>query len=247
MLQLLPDEEHDLGRGRHGRRPRTPRSRGMVRLLRNQGMEQRTPTRSSGFNTRMTDIHAAIGRVQLAKLAGWTAQRQANAAFLSANLRGRGRRRRWPRARCTSTTSTRSGSPGDRDGFVAALATSTASAPACTTRPRSTAAARSGSTLDLPETAKAAAEVLSLPVHPSLSQERPRADRRGRQRRREGGCLMAEPARRPDRPGHDGPPPRPGAGVASTASTWSRVADPGGDVARACAGGRPGRRRRSRS
>jgi len=32
------------------------------------------------------DPTAAIGQVQLAKLPGWTAARQANAAFLDANL-----------------------------------------------------------------------------------------------------------------------------------------------------------------
>ena len=36
----------------------------------------------------MTDIHAAIGRVQATKVQGWTAQRRQNAAYLSANLRG---------------------------------------------------------------------------------------------------------------------------------------------------------------
>src|SRR5690606_37534325 len=41
-----------------------------------------------GLNVRMTDLHASIGRVQLGKLAGWTAQRQANAAFFDANLQG---------------------------------------------------------------------------------------------------------------------------------------------------------------
>ena len=59
-----------------------------VRLLRNQGMEKRYENEVVGFNTRMTDVHAAIGRAQLAKLAGWTKQRQDNAAFLDANLEG---------------------------------------------------------------------------------------------------------------------------------------------------------------
>jgi perosamine synthetase len=59
-----------------------------VRVLRNQGMEKRYENEVVGFNTRMTDIHAAIGRVQLTKLAGWTAKRQANAAFLSEHLEG---------------------------------------------------------------------------------------------------------------------------------------------------------------
>ena len=80
-----------------------------IRLLRNQGMERRYENEIVGFNTRMTDLHAAIGRVQLAKLAGWTEQRQANARFLDAHLEGvtvpTGGRRGAP----TSTTSTRSG------------------------------------------------------------------------------------------------------------------------------------------
>ena len=59
-----------------------------TRLLRNQGMEKRYENEIAGYNTRMTDIHAAIGRVQLKKLAGWTKQRQDNAKFLDDNLKG---------------------------------------------------------------------------------------------------------------------------------------------------------------
>ena len=40
-----------------------------LRLLRNQGMERRYENEVVGFNARMTDIHAAIGRVQLTKFA----------------------------------------------------------------------------------------------------------------------------------------------------------------------------------
>lgn len=58
-----------------------------VRILRNQGMEKKYQNEVIGFNTRMTDIHAAIGRVQLTKLAGWTAQRQQNAEFLNSHLK----------------------------------------------------------------------------------------------------------------------------------------------------------------
>jgi len=59
-----------------------------ARLLRNQGMEKQYANELVGFNNRMTNIHAAIGRVQLTKVLGWTQQRQANAAFLDANLEG---------------------------------------------------------------------------------------------------------------------------------------------------------------
>lgn len=59
-----------------------------VRLLRNQGMEKQYANEVAGYNNRMTDIHAAIGRVQLGKLAGWTETRRENAAFFDAHLRG---------------------------------------------------------------------------------------------------------------------------------------------------------------
>ncbi len=60
----------------------------LARMLRNQGMERRYENEVVGFNTRMTDIHAAIGRVQLRKLENWTKKRQENAAFLNSNLEG---------------------------------------------------------------------------------------------------------------------------------------------------------------
>ena len=58
----------------------------IARLYRNQGMEKRYENEIVGFNLRMTDIHAAIGRVQLSKLKEKTHRRQGNAAFLSENL-----------------------------------------------------------------------------------------------------------------------------------------------------------------
>jgi dTDP-4-amino-4,6-dideoxygalactose transaminase len=58
----------------------------ICRLLRNQGMEKRYQNEIPGFNLRMTDIHAAIGRVQLRKLAEMTEKRLQNASYLSKNL-----------------------------------------------------------------------------------------------------------------------------------------------------------------
>ncbi len=141
----------------------------MVRLLRNQGMEQRYRNEVVGFNTRMTDIHAAIGRVQLGKLAGWTAQRQANAAFLSANLEG------------VVVPPVAEGAvhvyhqytiriPGHyQDAFVAALAERGVGSGVYYPTPVH-ALPSFGLDLDLPETARAAREVVSLPVHPALTQ-----------------------------------------------------------------------------
>jgi perosamine synthetase len=51
-----------------------------ARLLRNQGMEQRYVNELVGFNCRMTDLHAAIGRVQLGDLPERTRRRREIAA-----------------------------------------------------------------------------------------------------------------------------------------------------------------------
>jgi perosamine synthetase len=59
-----------------------------IRMLRNQGMEKRYQNELIGFNYRMTDLHAAIGRVQLKKIHKYNSQRVKNAAFFNANLNG---------------------------------------------------------------------------------------------------------------------------------------------------------------
>ena len=58
----------------------------ICKLFRNQGMEQRYQNEIVGFNLRMTDIHAAIGRSQLRKVEAWTSARQANARFLNEKI-----------------------------------------------------------------------------------------------------------------------------------------------------------------
>tara|TARA_Y100001958_G_scaffold157744_1_gene153627 strand:- start:446 stop:1585 length:1140 start_codon:yes stop_codon:yes gene_type:complete len=139
-----------------------------ARLLRNQGMERRYENEVVGFNVRMTDLHAAIGRVQLAKLPGWTAQRQANAAYLDAKLSGvivppvaDGAVHVYHQYTIRSER---------RDELMQQLADQGVGSgvyyPIPTHRLPSF-----DLDLDLPETAKAAAEVLSLPVHPALSDE----------------------------------------------------------------------------
>lgn len=47
-----------------------------ARLLRNQGMEERYKNEIIGFNNRMTDIHASIGRAQLSSLFDRTERRR---------------------------------------------------------------------------------------------------------------------------------------------------------------------------
>jgi dTDP-4-amino-4,6-dideoxygalactose transaminase len=138
-----------------------------LRLLRNQGMLRPYENEIVGFNARMSDIHAAIGRVQLRKVRQWTAKRRANAAFYTQHLRG------------VVTPETAAGAvhvfhqytvriPDERDGVAKALRaehdigtglyypTPTHRLPPFATG------------YELPETERAAAEVLSLPIHPSL-------------------------------------------------------------------------------
>jgi perosamine synthetase len=138
-----------------------------ARLLRNQGMEMRYQNEVIGFNLRMTDLHAAIGRQQLRKLVEWTKKRQENAAFLTARISN------------VVTPHTPLGfnhvfhqytirAPRNRDEFSKKLndlgigngvyyPTQVHKLPSFSKE------------IELPNTKRATEEALSLPVHPSLS------------------------------------------------------------------------------
>lgn len=141
----------------------------MVKVLRNQGMEVRYQNEAVGFNTRMTDIHAAIGREQLKKLPGWTTQRQKNAEFLSANLEGVITPKVADGMEHVFHQYTIKVVDTDRDAFAAELTkrgigngvyypTPIHKLPSFNLK------------LDLPGTERVAQQVLSLPVHPALTQ-----------------------------------------------------------------------------
>ena len=146
-----------------------------LRLLRNQGMETQYANEVIGYNARMTDIHAAIGRVQLTKVDAWTAQRQANAAVLTAGLAavaGVTTPFVAPEAVHVYHQYTIRVDAAERDRLRDALKAehnvgSGVYYPIPNHRLPSLAPFAPG--LELPETERAAAEVLSLPVHPSLS------------------------------------------------------------------------------
>lgn len=57
------------------------------RMIRQHGMRRRYYHEELGFNFRMTDIHAAIGLAQLGKLERFNQARQANARYLDAHLK----------------------------------------------------------------------------------------------------------------------------------------------------------------
>jgi len=139
-----------------------------VRLLRNQGMQKRYENELVGFNARMTDLHAAIGRVQLTKLAGWTAQRQANAAFLDANLRNVLVPPVADGAVHVYHQYTVRVPAADRDRIVAELAERGIGTGVYYPIPTHQLPSFRLD-FELPETTRAAAEVISLPVHPKLT------------------------------------------------------------------------------
>jgi dTDP-4-amino-4,6-dideoxygalactose transaminase len=144
-----------------------------LRLLRNQGMEQRYANEIVGANMRMTDVAAAIGREQLKQLAGWTDQRRGNAKFLDSAITGLVTPPVVDAARHVYhqyTVRVR----GDRDaaqqvftdrGIGSSVYYPT---PIHRLKPYLNADGTTGP-WDLPETERAAAEVLSLPVFPSLT------------------------------------------------------------------------------
>jgi len=140
-----------------------------VRLLRNQGQERRYENEVVGLNNRMTDIHAAIGRVQLAALTERTAARKANAAYFDQHLRGVKTPSVDARASHVYHQYTIRVIGHDRDRFAEQLAQHGVGSGVYYPIPVHRLPAY-GLTLDLPETEKAAAEVLSLPVYPSLSE-----------------------------------------------------------------------------
>jgi dTDP-4-amino-4,6-dideoxygalactose transaminase len=139
------------------------------RLLRNQGMEKRYVNEVIGFNTRMTEIHAAIGRVQLTKLARWTEQRRANAKFLDENLQGLVIPFVSPGAFHVYHQYTIRVIGHDRDAFAAEMVKRGVGNGVYYPIPVHQLPSF-GHTFDLPETTRATNEVLSIPVHPSLSQ-----------------------------------------------------------------------------
>jgi perosamine synthetase len=139
------------------------------RLLRNQGMEKRYENEIVGFNTRMTDIHAAIGRVQLRKLAKWTQQRQANAKFLDENLKGVVVPYVAPGAVHVYHQYTIRVVGHNRDAFGAEMTKRGVGNGVYYPIPVHRLPSF-GLTFDLPNTTSAANEVLSIPVHPALSQ-----------------------------------------------------------------------------
>ncbi|MBW8736012.1 MAG: DegT/DnrJ/EryC1/StrS family aminotransferase [Streptomyces turgidiscabies] len=143
----------------------------ILRLLRNQGMEQRYENEIVGANMRMTDVAAAVGREQLKQLPAWTEQRRANAKVLDSHIEGLSVPHEADGARHVYHQYTVRIPGGLRDSVQQDLARqgigSTVYYPTPIHRLRPY---QDQGRPSLPETDRAAAEVLSLPVHPTLGQ-----------------------------------------------------------------------------
>ena len=151
-----------------------------LRLLRNQGMRTRYEYELAGHNYRMTNVGAAIGLPQLARVGEISARRRANAEYLQAGLTGipglllppevgadRVHAYHQYTVRVTSAASV------TRDGFVQTLAERGVGCGVYYPRvvfdydcyrhdPRVISA-------DVPYATRIASEVVSLPVHPHLT------------------------------------------------------------------------------
>jgi dTDP-4-amino-4,6-dideoxygalactose transaminase len=143
-----------------------------VRLLRNQGMEKRYANEVVGYNARMSDLHAAIGRVQLRHLPEWTSIRRRNAAVLTEALCDVA-----ARSGLVLPSVATAADPvwhqytvraPDRDQVAERLAERGVPTGIYYPTPIHRLPAYDLE-LELPQTTAAAREVLSLPVHPNLS------------------------------------------------------------------------------
>jgi perosamine synthetase len=143
-----------------------------ARLIRNHGQSQLYVHQAMGYNYRMTELQAALGLVQLAKLPVWTQKRIENAAYLSQRLSN------------VITPKVREGYrhvfhqytvrlAQDRDGALERLNQAGIGARVYYPLPvhQQPLYRQLGYQDSLPVAERASQEVLSLPVHPALSEE----------------------------------------------------------------------------
>jgi perosamine synthetase len=143
-----------------------------VRLLRSQGMERQYENEIVGYNLRMTDIAAAIGVVQLRRLPGFTRQRQANAAALDRALEGHAAITAPPvRPGAVHVYHQYTVRSPERDALQLRLDAAGIESRVYYPTPVHRLAPYAASKADLPETDRAAAEVLSVPVGPHLTDD----------------------------------------------------------------------------
>ena len=143
------------------------------RVIRQHGMRRRYYHDELGFNFRMTDIHAAIGLAQLAKLEQMNQTRNANAEYLSQSLRGVSPPYVPTGSKHVFHQYTVRVPAGRRDALLDHLkerGVGTGVYYPVPIHQQTFYTQQLGYNQHLPESERAATEVLSLPVHPALSQ-----------------------------------------------------------------------------
>jgi len=142
------------------------------RVIRNHGMRKRYYHDEIGYNFRMTDMHAAIGLAQIAKLEKFNQKRQENAAFYDKNLKGVVTPFVPEGCQHVYHQYTVRVPGGKRDALRAYLAEHEIGSEVYYPVPihkQGFYQTEYGYHISLPETEKAASEVLSIPVHPGIS------------------------------------------------------------------------------
>jgi dTDP-4-amino-4,6-dideoxygalactose transaminase len=140
-----------------------------VRLLRNQGMDEQYEHEVVGFNLRMTEMSAALGRVQLERFAELTATRQGNAARYDAALAGGPVQAPVVRDGATHVYHQYTVRTGERDALADRLHALGVQSRVYYPTPLHQQLPFRGTAADLPETERATREVLSVPVGPHLA------------------------------------------------------------------------------
>jgi len=143
-----------------------------LRMLRNHGRDGGPDHELTGNNYRLSEMAAAIGLVQLGRLAGFNERRRANARYLSERLTDVALPRETAGTTHVFHQYTVRLPASERDRFVAALDARGIGARVYYRNPihrQPAVLARFGTTnADLAETERASREVVSLPVHPGL-------------------------------------------------------------------------------
>lgn len=144
------------------------------RVIRQHGMRRRYYHDELGFNFRMTDVQAAIGLAQLHKLEGFNHKRRANAAFLNDHLRGVKTPVEPAGYEHVYHQYTIRVPGGRRDALRTYLQEKGIGSEVYYPVPvhkQTFYLQELGYHLEMPQSELAAEEVLSLPVHPALSQQ----------------------------------------------------------------------------
>lgn len=144
------------------------------RMIRNHGMRRRYFHDMLGYNFRLSDLHAAIGLAQMKRLAEFTARRRANAAYLNSHITSV----RTPTVRpgfghVWHQYTIRVSDGRDRDAAVKQLNEAGVGTGVFYPLPahkQAHLAAMGLGAASLPVAERLAREVISLPVHPQLTQ-----------------------------------------------------------------------------